>query len=139
MRDCLCIEYFSIGYNKTLYITCLGSPVLLKARPNSKVHFNIYTLNNITCSKITFYYPLCFIFLSIFIWVLFDNTTTKFQFVETFSWSPMSNFYVSFGVDGISLFFVLLTTLFTPIALLCSWEFPNKGPGFLNKGYVSAF
>ena len=89
-------------------------------------------LTGLLISLITF-------FLSIFIWVLFDNTTTKFQFLETFSWSPMSNFYVSFGVDGISLFFVLLTTLFTPIALLCSWEFPKKGPSFLNKGYVSAF
>ena len=78
-------------------------------------------------------------FVSIFLWVLFDNTTTKFQFVETLSWSPLSNFQVSFGVDGISLFFVLLTTLFTPISLLCSWEFPKKGPSFLIKGQVAAF
>ena len=31
-------------------------------------------------------------FLSIFIWVLFDNTTSKFQFVENYTWSSTSNF-----------------------------------------------
>lgn len=76
-------------------------------------------------------------FLSIFLWVLFDKTTSKFQFVESFSWSTMSNFQIDFGIDGISLFFVLLTTLFTPIALLCSWEFPGKGNKV--KEYVAAF
>lgn len=76
-------------------------------------------------------------FVSVFIWVLFDNTTTKFQFVENFTWSATSNFYVAFGVDGISLFFVLLTTLFVPLCLLSSWEFPGKGNKV--KEYVAAF
>lgn len=75
-------------------------------------------------------------FLSIFLWVFFDNTTSSFQFIDHFSWSSTSNFQVSFGVDGISLFLILLTTLFTPLALLCSWDFPVKGKVGLNYNGV---
>jgi len=37
-------------------------------------------------------------------------------------WLSGLNIHLIFGVDGISLFFVLLTTLLTPICLLASWE-----------------
>ena len=76
-------------------------------------------------------------FLSIFLWIFFDSTTSQFQFMETQSWNQTSNFQVSFGVDGISLFFVLLTTLFVPLCLLGSWEFPGKGQKVREQ--VSAF
>jgi proton-translocating NADH-quinone oxidoreductase chain M len=61
-------------------------------------------------------------FLSTFLWVLFDRSTAKFQFVEEFLWIPSSNINFFIGVDGISLFFVLLTTLLVPLCLLASWN-----------------
>ena len=66
-------------------------------------------------------------FLSIFLWLGFDSSSGKFQYVERFQWIPGSNFSVSFGIDGISLFFVLLTTLLIPLCLLASWEVPGAG------------
>jgi proton-translocating NADH-quinone oxidoreductase chain M len=60
--------------------------------------------------------------LSTFLWVLFDRSTAKFQFVEEFLWIPSSNINFFIGVDGISLFFVLLTTLLVPLCLLGSWH-----------------
>ena len=60
--------------------------------------------------------------LSTFLWVLFDRSTAKFQFVEEFLWIPSSNINFFIGVDGISLFFVLLTTLLVPLCLLASWN-----------------
>jgi proton-translocating NADH-quinone oxidoreductase chain M len=60
--------------------------------------------------------------LSTFLWVLFDRSTAKFQFVEEFLWIPSSNTNFFIGVDGISLFFVILTTLLVPLCLLASWN-----------------
>ena len=52
----------------------------------------------------------------------FDNSTAKFQFVEVYEWIDNSNIIFYLGIDGISLFFVLLTTLLIPICLLASWD-----------------
>jgi proton-translocating NADH-quinone oxidoreductase chain M len=42
--------------------------------------------------------------------------------VEEFLWIPSSNINFFIGVDGISLFFVILTTLLVPLCLLASWN-----------------
>ncbi len=60
--------------------------------------------------------------LSLFIWVHFDTTTADFQFVEYAVWMPAFNINYKVGIDGISMLFVLLTTLLTPICVLSSWE-----------------
>ncbi len=59
--------------------------------------------------------------LSLILWFGFDRTTADFQFVEKLAW--MDDFGISYhmGVDGISVLFVLLTTLLTPICILASW------------------
>jgi NADH-quinone oxidoreductase subunit M len=56
------------------------------------------------------------------LWFKFDNTTAKFQFVEKIDWMPQFGISYHMGVDGISLLFILLTTLLTPICILASWE-----------------
>jgi proton-translocating NADH-quinone oxidoreductase chain M len=60
--------------------------------------------------------------LSIPLWLKFDMSTPKYQFVEKFFSVPYSNMHVYLGVDGISLFFILLTTFLIPICLLASWD-----------------
>ena len=62
---------------------------------------------------------------SLLIWVNFDKTSAKFQFVEQASWFTLPGGYTlmyRMGVDGISLFFVLLSTLLTPICILSAWN-----------------
>ena len=55
--------------------------------------------------------------LSIFLWYMFDSTTSEFQFVEEKNWiDGFVNFKV--GIDGISILFILLTTFITPICIL---------------------
>ena len=58
---------------------------------------------------------------SVFIWIGFDTTTAEFQFVEKFAWLPAFNISYHLGVDGISMFFVLLSTFLTPLCVLASW------------------
>jgi len=60
--------------------------------------------------------------LSILLWIRFDMSTPKYQFVEKFFSVPYSNMHIYLGIDGISLFFVLLTTFLIPICLLASWD-----------------
>ena len=60
--------------------------------------------------------------LSLYLWAAFDNSTAKFQFVEAYEWIGSSNINFYLGIDGISLFFVILTTLLIPICILASWE-----------------
>jgi len=60
--------------------------------------------------------------LSLFIWVNFDSTTADYQFVEYAAWMPAFNINYKLGIDGISMLFVLLTTLLTPLCILASWE-----------------
>lgn len=60
--------------------------------------------------------------LSLGLWILFDRSTAVFQFREYWQWIDQVNINFNLGVDGISLFFVLLTTLLVPLCLLASWD-----------------
>ena len=57
--------------------------------------------------------------ISLLLWRDFDPTTAKFQFVEERSWLGPINFHM--GVDGISMPFVILTTLLMPITVLSTY------------------
>jgi len=58
--------------------------------------------------------------LSLLLWRDFDPSTAQFQFVEQRAWLDVMKFHM--GVDGISLPFVLLTTLLMPLCILASWQ-----------------
>ena len=51
----------------------------------------------------------------------FDKTATGFQFVSEYKWFlGFFDTHLKFGIDGISLLFIILTTLLTPVAILLS-------------------
>ena len=52
----------------------------------------------------------------------FDTGEAGFQFVEETPWLPDYGVGYKMGVDGISVLFVLLSTLLTPICILASWD-----------------
>ena len=60
--------------------------------------------------------------LSLFIWFGFERGTAAFQFVEEGAWIPAFNISYHLGVDGISMPFVLLSTILTPLCILASWD-----------------
>jgi NADH-quinone oxidoreductase subunit M len=59
--------------------------------------------------------------LTLLLWYWFDPGTAEFQFVEQREWIPAFGIQYHVGVDGISLFLIVLTGFLTPIALLSSW------------------
>jgi hypothetical protein len=66
--------------------------------------------------KIALFVSLLNLLISIYMWFQFDYNTTSYQFVYEFNQLSFCHFHV--GVDGISLYFVLLTTFITPICIL---------------------
>ena len=62
--------------------------------------------------------------LSLLLWLQFDPNTADFQFVERADWVTLGGFQFAYhmGIDGISLFFVLLSTLLTLLSIVSAWE-----------------
>ena len=56
------------------------------------------------------------------LWWAFDRGGDGFQFVEKASWIPSLGVNYQFGIDGISLVLILLTTLMGVIAIVCSFS-----------------
>lgn len=56
------------------------------------------------------------LFISLIVFILFNFSSNQFQFVQEYHKVTSFDFYL--GVDGISIYFVLLTTIIMPIALL---------------------
>jgi len=72
---------------------------------------------------------------SLLLWIGFDYGTSEFQFVEKFEWISGYKIFYHIGVDGISFFFILLTTFLMPICFLAGWNTITKR----TKEYVVAF
>ncbi len=71
---------------------------------------------------------------SLFVWMNFDNSNVSFQMVEQHAWLGTGISY-RVGVDGISVLFVVLTTLLMPFCILASWNSVEKRL----KEYMIAF
>ena len=57
--------------------------------------------------------------ISLFIYIAFDFSNNQFQFVQEYHQVNYFDFYL--GLDGLSIYFLLLTTIIIPIALLSNW------------------
>ena len=95
-----------------LLIPILGSLLLIPIKEDSIQNKSRMKTIAISTSLLNF-------LISIFIWLEFDSSTTQYQFVYEFNQLSFCHFNV--GIDGISLYFVLLTTFVTPIALLSNY------------------
>ena len=73
--------------------------------------------NNNSAIYISLFSSLATFILSLFVWYSMDYTSADFQFLEEQSWV---NDFIKFklGIDGISILFIVLTTLITPICII---------------------
>ena len=58
---------------------------------------------------------------SLLLWINFDKLTSSFQYVEQYYWLS-ENITYHVGVDGISVFLIILTTFLMPFCVLTSWD-----------------
>jgi NADH-ubiquinone oxidoreductase chain 4 len=79
-------------------------------------NININTNNSTTLKVIALTTASLNLILSFVIYIFFNSSTNQFQFVQEHY--NVQSFDIYLGVDGISIYFVLLTTIIMPIALL---------------------
>nr|YP_009487196.1 NADH dehydrogenase subunit 4 [Russula abietina]AWB36098.1 NADH dehydrogenase subunit 4 [Russula abietina] len=100
-----------------LLLPIIGSLLLLTIPENS-------IKNKIRMKRITLITMLINFIISIYIWLEFDSNTSQYQFVYEFI--DLSYCHLNIGIDGISLYFLLLTTFISPIAVLSNYNNINK-------------
>ena len=85
---------------------------------NSSKDKRIYS--NILAKNIALMSSIINLIISLVIYILFDFNTNQFQFVQEHY--NLSYFDIYLGIDGISIYFIMLTTIIMPIALLSNWN-----------------
>jgi NADH-ubiquinone oxidoreductase chain 4 len=94
------------------------SSLLLLTIPENSIE------NKIRMKRITLITMLINFIISLYIWLEFDSSTNQYQFVYEFI--NLSYCHLNIGIDGISLYFVLLTTFISPIAILSNYNNINN-------------
>jgi len=100
-----------------LLIPIMGTLLLLTIPENS-------IGNKIRMKRITLISMIINFLISIYIWLEFDSNTSQYQFVYEFI--DLSYCHLNIGIDGISLYFLLLTTFISPIAVLSNYNNINN-------------
>jgi NADH-quinone oxidoreductase subunit M len=66
----------------------------------------------------------------------FDKTSAALQFVEKLSWIDRYNAFYHLGVDGLSVWFVILTAFITIIVILAGWEVITERVAQYNAAFL---
>lgn len=98
-----------------IFLPLAGAGFILTINGDDEIAQNNARKTALWASTITF-------ILSLWLWFKFDSSTADFQFVENVDWIPTFNISYHLGIDGISVLFVLLTTVLTPVCILASWR-----------------
>jgi NADH-ubiquinone oxidoreductase chain 4 len=86
---------------------------------SASVSYNLTPINIKRTKVIGLIVSIINLFLSLIIFILFDFSSKQFQFVQEYHQISYFDFYL--GIDGLSIYFVLLTTIIMPISLLSNW------------------
>ena len=111
----------------TIFLPLLGSLIILFIKEEE------ISANNIKWAAL--FTSLGTFILSCLIWFVFDSSIDSYQLSEKHKWFDDFNFNYHIGVDGISLFMILLSTFLTPLCILASWKSITKKI----KEYMIAF
>jgi NADH-ubiquinone oxidoreductase chain 4 len=87
---------------------------------SSTISYETENTKMIYYKNIAFITSIINLIVSLVIYILFDFSNNQFQFVQEHY--DLSFFDVYLGIDGISIYFVLLTTIIMPIAILSNWN-----------------
>ena len=92
----------------------LGGTISIASLDNKHIHFRYYS------KLIGLITSIANLVLSLIIFIIFNNSTNQFQYVQEHYNIQLFDIYL--GIDGISIFFILLTTIIMPIAILSNWN-----------------
>ena len=93
-----------------ILLPLIGALFILISRSSDKSNFQ-------NSKYVALFVSFANFFVSIYLWYIFDPNTSDFQFVENRLWlEGFINYKV--GIDGISILFIVLTTLITPLCIV---------------------
>lgn len=81
-----------------------------------------------TLKVIALFITIIDLILSLIIWIFFDNSNKHYQFVQEHHNIAYYDFYL--GVDSLSIYFILLTTLIMPLSIISNWKSITERPMF---------
>lgn len=85
-----------------------------------EANYGLSLINNIRIKSIALTTSIINLIVSLVMFILFDFSSKQFQFIEEHY--QISYFDIYLGVDGLSIYFILLTTIIMPVAILSNWN-----------------
>lgn len=85
-----------------------------------EANYGLSIINNIKIKSIALTTSIINLIVSLVMFILFDFSSKPFQFIEEHY--QISYFDIYLGVDGLSIYFILLTTIIMPVAILSNWN-----------------
>jgi len=85
-----------------------------------ETNYGLSIVNNIKIKSIALTTSIINLIVSLIMFILFDFSSKQFQFIEEHY--QISYFDIYLGVDGLSIYFILLTTIIMPISILSNWN-----------------
>jgi NADH-ubiquinone oxidoreductase chain 4 len=85
-----------------------------------EANYGLSLINEIKIKSIALTTSIVNLAISLVMFILFDFSSKQFQFIEEHY--EISYFDIYLGVDGLSIYFILLTTIIMPIAILSNWN-----------------
>ena len=86
-------------------------------------NFTYHQNKNTKYKKIALITSILNLIISLIIYILFDFSSNQFQFIQEYY--DLSFYDIYLGIDGISIYFILLTTIIIPLALISNWNSIN--------------
>ena len=86
----------------------------------SEANYNLPKINKINIKLIGLLATIANLILSLVIFILFDFSNKQFQFIEEHH--QISYYDIYLGIDGLSIYFILLTTIIMPITIISNWN-----------------
>ena len=83
-------------------------------------NYGLSIINNVKIKSIALVTTIINLIISLVMFILFDFSSKQYQFIEEHY--EINHFDIYLGVDGLSIYFVLLTTIIMPIAILSNWN-----------------
>ena len=85
-----------------------------------EANYGLSIVNEIKLKSIALTTSIINLIVSLLMFILFDFSSKQYQFIEEHY--QISYFDIYLGVDGLSIYFILLTTIIMPISILSNWN-----------------
>jgi NADH-ubiquinone oxidoreductase chain 4 len=101
-------------------LTLLLIPLIGIGFVTLEANYGLSIINEVKIKSIALTTSIINLIVSLVMFILFDFSSKQFQFIEEHY--QLSYFDIYLGVDGLSIYFILLTTIIMPIAILSNWN-----------------